>query len=90
MQSLTILPAAPPAPRSGGRCGRRWQTGSETSRRLREAEPDTAAQAVMDREIAALDRQVRTLETEEVVARFVEDSITASLARAPGDLGEDD
>ena len=58
-------------------------------RKLREAEPDTAAQAMMDREMASLSRQVQTLETEEVVARFVEDSITASLARAPGDLGEE-
>lgn len=53
-------------------------------RRQREAE--TEAHAALDKEIAALTRQVKTLETEEVVARFVEDSITASLARAPGEL----
>ncbi len=55
-------------------------------RHRREAEPETAAQTALDREIATLARQVQTLETEEVVARFVEDSIAASLARAPGDL----
>jgi len=55
----------------------------------REAEADPAAQSALDAQIAALTRQIGTLETEEVVARFVEDSVRASLARAPR-LGEDD
>ena len=52
-------------------------------------EADPAAQAALDSQIAGLNRQIGTLETEEVVARFVEDSVRASLARAPR-LGEDD
>ncbi len=59
-------------------------------RRSRALETEAEAQGKLDREIAALTRQVQTLETEEVVARFVEDSITASLARAPGDLEENE
>ena len=55
----------------------------------RETETDVAARAALDAQIAGLSRQIATLETEEVVARFVEDSVRASLARAPR-LGEDD
>ena len=55
----------------------------------RGGEADPAAQAALDTQIAGLSRQIGTLETEEVVARFVEDSVRASLARAPH-LGEDD
>ena len=55
----------------------------------RAVEADPAAQAALDTQIAGLSRQIATLETEEVVARFVEDSVRASLARAPR-LGEED
>ncbi len=51
--------------------------------RSRDAETDLAAFAAMETQIAALRKQVAALETEEVVAQFVEDSIKASLARAP-------
>lgn len=44
----------------------------------------------LEAQIAALRKQVAALETEEVVAQFVEDSIKVSLARAPGDFGESD
>lgn len=60
-------------------------------RRQRDGEADPVQQAALDAQIAALARQLKTLKTEEVVARFVEDSIKATLARAPDDLtGEDD
>ncbi len=49
----------------------------------RDAEADPAARAALETQVAALRRQVAALETEEVVAQFVEDSIKASLARAP-------
>jgi hypothetical protein len=55
-----------------------------------EQEPDPAVQAALDAQIAALTRQIGTLETEEVVARFVEDSVRASLARAPQWDAEED
>jgi len=55
----------------------------------RAGETDPATQAALDAQIAGLTRQIGTLETEEVVARFVEDSVRASLARAPR-LGEED
>lgn len=55
----------------------------------REVEADPAALAALDAQISALTRQIGTLETEEVVARFVEDSVRASLSRAPR-LGDDD
>ena len=55
----------------------------------RAGEADPAAQAALDTQIAGLSRQIGTLQTEEVVARFVEDSVRASLARAPH-LGEED
>lgn len=49
----------------------------------RENESDPAVQAALAAQIAGLTRQIGTLETEEVVARFVEDSVRASLARSP-------
>ena len=51
--------------------------------RSRDTETDLAAFAALETQIAALRKQVAALETEEVVAQFVEDSIKASLARAP-------
>ncbi len=57
--------------------------------REREETEDPVRRAALEKELAALARQLKTLETEEVVARFVEDSIKASLARAP-DWAEDD
>jgi hypothetical protein len=59
-------------------------------RRQQEGETELAARAALETQISALKRQIKTLETEEVVARFVEDSIKVSLARAPLDLEEDD
>lgn len=60
--------------------------------RSRDAETDPPALAALETQIAALRKQVAALETEEVVAQFVEDSIKASLARAPmyGSLDEED
>ena len=55
-------------------------------RRQRAAETDRTQILALDKQIAALDRQVETLQTEEVVAKFVEESIEAALARAPGDV----
>jgi len=57
-----------------------------------ETETDPAQIIALDRQIAAMARQIETLQTEEVVAEFVEESIEAALARAPGDLlaGEED
>ena len=52
------------------------------------SEPD--ARAALEAQIAALSRQIKTLETEEVVARFVEDSILVSLAAAPPQTLEDE
>lgn len=49
----------------------------------RDRETDPAALASLETQIASLRKQVAALETEEVVAQFVEDSIKASLARAP-------
>jgi len=51
--------------------------------RSRDLETDPAALATLEAQVAALRKQVAALETEEVVAQFVEDSIKASLARAP-------
>ena len=51
--------------------------------RSRDLETDPAALAALETQIASLRKQVAALETEEVVAQFVEDSIKASLARAP-------
>ena len=51
--------------------------------RSRDLETDPAALTALETQIAALRKQVAALETEEVVAQFVEDSIKASLARAP-------
>ena len=58
-------------------------------RSQRQAETGPAAQAALDKEITALGKQIATLETEEVVSTFVEDSVRASLARAPRQ-GEED
>ena len=57
-----------------------------------ETETDPAQTAAVERQIAAMEKQIETLQTEEVVAKFVEKSIEAALARAPGDLltGEED
>ncbi len=54
-------------------------------RKQREAETNSDLFAPLDTQIAALSRQVATLETEEVVARFVEDSVKATLARSVED-----
>ncbi len=59
-------------------------------RRQQAGETDSAAKAALETQISALKRQIKTLETEEVVARFVEDSIKVSLARAQDDLDEGD
>ena len=58
-------------------------------RRQREQETASAQHDALDKDIAALARQVATLETEEVVARFVEDSVKATLAHAPEDEDEE-
>ena len=58
-------------------------------RKQRESETDPGQFAALDSQILALSRQVSTLETEEVVARFVEDSVKATLARSVED-GEDE
>ena len=58
--------------------------------RSRDAETDLTAFAALEAQAAALRKQVAALETEEVVAKFVEDSIKVSLARTPLDLGEDE
>lgn len=60
--------------------------------RSRETETNPLALLALEPQIAALRKQVAALETEEVVAQFVEDSIKASLARAPayGSLDEED
>ena len=55
-------------------------------RRQRDGEADAAQIAALDKQLAALERQIATLQTEEVVAKFVEESIEAALARAPSDL----
>ncbi len=57
-------------------------------RRQRAGEADPAQAAALDKQIAAVERQIATLQTEEVVAKFVEESIEAALARAPSDLRE--
>lgn len=49
----------------------------------REREVDAATHSALEVQITALRKQVAALETEEVVAQFVEDSVKASLARAP-------
>ena len=60
--------------------------------RSRGLETDPAASAALETQIGSLRKQVAALETEEVVAQFVEDSIKASLARAPayGSLEEEE
>lgn len=58
-------------------------------RHRREA-ADPPALPALDKQIATLTKQVTTLGTEEVVARFVEDSIHTTLARAPEDLANPD
>lgn len=61
--------------------------------RSRDTETEPLALLTLETQIASLRKQVAVLETEEVVAQFVEDSIKASLARAPayGSLdGEDE
>ncbi len=58
--------------------------------RQREAEEEDAAPerlASLDTQIVALDRQVATLETEEAVAKFVEDSIKYTLAQTDLEAG---
>lgn len=57
-------------------------------RRQQEAESEPAAQAALETQITALKKQIKTLETEEVVARFVEDSIKVSLAHAAVETDE--
>ena len=61
-------------------------------RRSRDMETEPLALQALETQIATLRKQVAALETEEVVAQFVEDSIKASLARAPayGSLDEDE
>ncbi len=49
----------------------------------RDLETDPASLSALETQVAALRKQVAALETEEVVAQFVEDSVKASLARAP-------
>ena len=51
--------------------------------RSRNKETELGAAASLEAQIAALRKQVAALETEEVVAQFVENSVKASLARAP-------
>ena len=51
--------------------------------RSRDTETNPLALLTLETQIAALRKQAAVLETEEVVAQFVEDSIKASLARAP-------
>jgi hypothetical protein len=51
--------------------------------RSRDLETDPAALTTLETQIGSLRKQVAALGTEEVVAQFVEDSIKASLARAP-------
>ena len=51
--------------------------------RSRDLESEPAVLTALETQIAAVRKQVAALETEEVVAQFVEDSIKASLARAP-------
>ena len=60
--------------------------------RSRDTETEPPALLALETQIAALRKQVAVLETEEVVAQFVEDSIKASLARAPmyGSLDEEE
>ena len=57
-----------------------------------ETETEPTQIAALERQIVAMEKQIETLQTEEVVAKFVEKSIEAALARAPGDLlvGEED
>ena len=59
-------------------------------RRQREMETGPGLASALDKQISALDRQIETLQTEEVVSKFVEESIEAVLARAPGDLVADE
>ena len=58
--------------------------------RSRDREADPAGSAALEAQIAALRKQVAALETEEVVAQFVEDSVKASLSRAPLAAGLDE
>ncbi len=58
----------------------------------RDAETEPSARALLETQVATLRKQIGALETEEVVAQFVEDSVKASLARAPlaGSLDEEE
>jgi len=58
--------------------------------RERAVETDLQQIAALDKQVAALERQIAVLQTEEVVAEFVEKSLQAALARAPGDLLSED
>ena len=53
--------------------------------RQREQETDLAALASLDRQIHTLREQIDALGTEEIVSRFVEDSVRVTIARP--DLG---
>lgn len=59
--------------------------------RLLEAQtdPDSEKGTRLDKEIAALERQVAALQTEEVVAEFVENSLHVTLARSAADAQTD-
>ena len=57
-------------------------------RRERDGETDPARRTALDAQVASLTKQVGTLETEEVVARFVEDSVKATLAPVCGRWGK--
>ena len=59
-------------------------------RRERDGETDPARRTALDAQVASLTKQVGTLETEEVVARFVEDSVKATLARSVEDGGSEE
>jgi len=59
--------------------------------RLLEAQTDPEGEKLtrLDKEIAALERQVAALKTEEVVAEFVENSLHVTLARSAADAQTD-
>ena len=58
-------------------------------RRQRDSETDPIQAGKVSKQIADLSRQVATLETEEAISQFVEDSIKVSLAR-PASTNEED